>query len=194
MSWRQFKLIVSDPPNYSGHFKLIKNEIVPFVENHSLNFWVTNYHDNSNDFILFRMRCKDGFLKSVQKFLNTLKKRELIVDWEVSTWDPGADAKNRIEGLSRIKGFDPSQHIIVGYGPMGFNVSADNDFQKRKMQLTALFECLGECTRVIYTSLDEKPNDLWAMSLFLHLFLNSLDFSGPDPPSEEANIRNIPPA
>ena len=193
-TWRQFKLVVTDPPRYAGHFRLIKDELVPFVEKNSFSFWVTNYYDATSDFILFRIRSTEGQLKSVKNFLDDLKRRRLIVDWEPSNWDPRSDAVNRIDGLRRIPGFDPNMNMIVGYDSINnrIEISPDSNIEERRAQLTALFETVGECTRAIYSRLGHRPKDLWSMSLFIHLVLNSLDFSGPGSPSEEHNIRNIP--
>lgn len=193
-TWRQFKLVVTDPPRYTGHFRLIKNELVPFTKKNSFSFWVTNYHDETSDFILFRIKSTAGQLRSIQNFLEDLKRRRLIVGWEPSNWDPRSDAVNRIEGLRRFPGFDPNTNVIVGYNSLNdiIEISLDTNIEERRTQLTALFETVGECTRAIYSRLGGKPKDLWAMSLFIHLVLNSLDFSGPDSPSEEHKIRNIP--
>jgi hypothetical protein len=193
LTWRQFKLIVTDPPRYAGHFRLIKDELVPFVEKNSFSFWVTNYHNATFDFILFRVKSTEGQLKSVQNFLDDLKRRKLIVDWNPSNWDPRSDAVNRIDGLRRL-GIDPNADMIVGCDPVTGKpvLSPGGNIAERQEQLTAVFESVGECTKVIYTRLGNKPKDLWAMSLFLHLILNSLDYNGPDPPSEEHRIRIIP--
>lgn len=194
LTWQQFKLIVTDPPRYAGHFGLIKDELIPFVEKHSLIFWVTNYHNATCDHILFRIKSTEGQSKFVQGFLDDLKRRGLIVDWEPSKWDPRSDAVTRIEGLRRL-GFDPNTNAIVGRNPATGRpvTSPDNNVAERQTQLTALFETVGECTEALYSHLGSKPRDLWAVSLFLHLILNSLDYSGPDQPSEEHAIRNIPP-
>lgn len=195
LTWQQFKLIVTDPPRYVGHFELIKNELITFVDKHSLGVWVTNYHNATSDFILFRVKSSRGKLKSVRGFLNDLRRRRLIANWESSNWDPRSDAQDRIEGLRRVPNFDPNMNSIIGYDSVNDRilVSPDSSIQERQTQLTALFETLGECTRAIYRHLDDKPKDLWIVSVFIHLVLNSLDFSGPNPPSEEHNIRNIPP-
>lgn len=194
-TWKQFKLIVTDPPRYAGHFRLIKNELIPFVEKHSLGVWVTNYHNATSDFILFRVRSVKNKFEFVRSFLNDLRRRRLIANWESSNWDPRSDAQDRIEGLRRVPNFDPNMNSIIGYDSVNNRilVSSDSNIQGRQTQLTALFETLGECTKAIYRHLDDKPKDLWIVSVFIHLVLNSLDFSGPNPPSEEHYIRNIPP-
>lgn len=189
--WKEFKLIVTDPPRYAEHFELIKNELIPFVDKNSLSFWVTNYHNATSDYILFRVRCAQHQL--VADFLDNLKRRHLIADWQDSTWKPGDDAKDRIGKLGqKIHGFDPTTQMITGFNG-GILVSNDINVEERQEQLTALFESLGECTRAVYKHLETKPKDLWIASVFVHLLLNSIDYSGPDPPSEEDSIRKIPP-
>lgn len=192
--WQEFKLIVTDPPKYAGHFGIIKKELIPFVEKHSFPFWITNYFNSTSDFMLFRIRCDQEQTKLVASFLGDLKKRGLIADWQISTWDPQSDAQGRINGLSRI-GFDPNRNRIVGFDSSNNKVitAPDNNIGERQKQLTSLFETLGECTKAICSHLETKPKDLWIMSVFIHLLLNSIDYSCPDPGTEEHRIRGIPP-
>jgi len=192
--WQEFKLIVTDPPRYAGHFDLIKKELIPFVEKHSFPFWVTNYFNSTSDFILFRTKCDQEQTKLVASFLGDLKKRGLIADWETSTWDPQKDAQGRINRLNRPT-FDPNKHRIVGFDEDKHKIliTPDSNIGERQKQLTSLFEALGECTKAIYNHLGTKPKDSWIMSVFIHLLLNSIDYSGPDAPSEEDNIRKTPP-
>jgi hypothetical protein len=190
-TWKEFKLVITNPPRYSGHFGIIKSRLVPFVEKNPFPFWITNYYNATSDFILFRVKCSRNQLESTKEFLNDLKRDGVIVDWQEGDWNPRDDAHNRIEGLRRLN-FDPNTNAIVGYDGR-ILISPDTNVQERQRQLTALFETLGECTKVICRHLDSKPKDLWIMSVFVHLLLNSIDFSGPDPPSEEDSIRKIPP-
>jgi hypothetical protein len=194
-TWTEFKLIVTEPPRHSEHFSLIKNELVPFVERNSLTFWVTNYFSPTSDYILFRIKCPLDKSAFVQDFLNDLKRRNLIADWHPpSSWDPATDAQTRIDGLRRF-GYDPNTYRIVGCNSSlnRLDIQENTNIEERRKQLTALFESLGECTKAIYKHLETKPKDLWIASLFIHLILNSMDYSGPNPPSEETSIRQIPP-
>ncbi len=188
--WTEFKLTITDPPAASNHYDVIKSNLIPFITEKALTFWVTNYRNPEEDFIILRIKChieKSGF---VQEFLNTLVDKKVIVNWSSCDWNPANDARNRITNLSRI--FDVENGMIVAFDGR-FLISESRNFEDRVKQLTALFETLGDCTKAIYTALDSKPTDLWITSLFLHLLLNSMDYGGPDPPSEEANIRMIPP-
>jgi len=191
-TWKEFKLIVTDPPRYAGHFGLIKNELVPFIDKHSLPFWITNYHNATNDFIIFRAKCEKRQSKLVADFLGNLKKEHLITDFQSSSWNPGDDARNRIDNLRRL-GFDPHANMIIGHNGSSIIIFPDSNIGERQEQLSSLFEVLGECTKVVYKHLKTKPKDLWIVSVFVHLLLNSIDYSGPDAPSEEDYIRKIPP-
>lgn len=190
--WTEFKLTITSPPAASNHFDLIKKELVPFVTERSLPFWVTNYRDADNDFILFRVKCALDKSTSVQEFLNTLKEKKLLFDWTSSTWNPATDARNRIMNLSRF-GFDVNANMITGCEGTTLMLTGNPNFQEREKQLTTLFENLGECTKAVYNVLEAKPSDLWITSLFIHLLLNSMDYSGPNANSEEERIRKIPP-
>ena len=192
-SWKHFELTVTNPPRYVGHFDLIKMKIVPYVEENKLCFWITNYHNSTTDSIKFRVRTTKSEVKSVRNFLNYLVQRDFITGWDESTWDPRSDAEDRIDGLRRIPGFDPNiQNIRIDYSNNTLKYPHDGTIQQKQVQLTALFEALGECTKTLYKHLNRKPNDYWTVSVFIHLLLNSLDFSGPNPQSEEDEIRKIP--
>ena len=200
--WQEFKLIITEPPANSEHFKLIKDNLIPFVDKHSLSFWITNYRDSTRDCILFRVKGNEKQFKKVESFLDELKRINLIVRYDPPTpWSPRKDAEGRIAGLStRVPRIYP---VIPSFDPINFRIDydfsnnrvipvADSNLVERQEQLTALFESLGECSKAIYSHLKSKPNDKWIMSLFLHLIMNSMDYSGPDPPREESAIRKIP--
>lgn len=191
--WKEYKLTITDPPNHKDHFDLIKDELIPFIDKYCLPFWITNYWNQNEDYILFRVKGDQKELSSVKSFLNGLKNKGLIVRFKPKPWDPRMDAQNRIKGLSnKIPLFDPKTHRIDNYSSNTLFTIKDPNFKERKEQLTNLFESLGECTKAIYTHLKSKPNDKWIMSLFIHLLLNSLDYSGPNYSSDEYQIRQMP--
>lgn len=195
MTWKEFKLIVTNPPANSNHFAIIKNELIPFVNNNPIRFWVTNYRDKTTDHILFRVNITTEQEQTISAFLNDLVTRRVIAGWQsTGTWEPRIDAQTRIENLrNRIPNYDPENQLISGV-TTGLVVSpCTNGINQKATQLSALFESLGECTKILYNSLGTQPSDLWTMSVFLHLLINSLGFGGPDPPSQEYSIRQIPP-
>jgi len=97
-SWYQFKLSVTNPPSYSGHFNLIKRKLIPIARKFSSNLWITNYHNRTSDEILFRLKSTKTKVHFIKKSLNELKRNRSIYDWEISSWNPLIDATNRIEG------------------------------------------------------------------------------------------------
>jgi len=193
-NWKEYKLIVTEPARYSEHFNLIQNEIISFISENSIPFWVTNYKNPNEDVILFRVKVNEAQLNIVKDFLEGLVYRSLLVRYyHPSNWTPSGDAESRIDGLSKkVRGFNPNTHRIEAFTSRGLGCAPDSNIDERKEQLSALYESLGECTKAIYTRLPSKPKDKWIMSLFIHLLLNSLDFSGPDEGTEESNIRHIP--
>jgi len=192
LAWTQFRLILTNPANHTEHFGLIRNELIPFVEENAFSFWITNYSNPAEDFILFRVKHSQSQIETIQNFLNDLKRRNFIVDWQESSWSPSVDAQARISNLKKC-GFDPSANMIIDFNGKQVLIRPDHNIEERQHQLASLFEALGECTKAIYMHLENKPKDLWIISVFIHLLLNSIDYSGPNPPSEENCIRRIPP-
>ncbi len=192
-NWTQFKLIITEPTRYNGHFDLIKNEIIPFITNNSIPFWVTNYWNQNEDYILFRVNLNENQLDGVTAFLDNLIERDLIVRYETSNWDIRGDAEARINGLSRFSGFNPNTTRIERFNNNQIFSIPDTNIDEREDQLLSLFESLGECTKAIYSRLSSRPEDKWIMSVFIHLLLNSLTYSGPTGDCEENRIRQIPP-
>lgn len=105
------------------------------------------------------------------------------------------DAKARVENVQAHNGvgFSALCQRIVGISNSKYLVEGETNLEEKKRQLKLLFESLGDCTKTIYQNLESQPKDLWVISMFVHLLLNSLCFGGPDPPSIEATIRSIPP-
>lgn len=190
-NWKEFRLTITDPPSYQGHFKLIKKHLMPFIEKTRLQFWVTNYFDPSGDYILFRVKADEKEQKSVEDLLRDLEKQKKIVRWDPpKDWNPKHDAKTRIASASGKLGL-PQDTALAVQGPyIGLQKST---FEERVKQLEMIFsEAVGPCTKALYKTLKSKPTDPWMMSLFIHLILNSIDLNGPTPPSEESNIRYMP--
>lgn len=190
-SWKQFKLIITDPPSYKGHFELIQKHLIPFVEKMGLRFWITNYFDSSGDYILFRLEVNEKQLKDAETFLDNLVKQMEIVRYDLpKDWDPKKDAHDRIISASQRLSLPPDIAFKM-QGPYVLNQKVA--LEERVKQLESIFaEAVGPCTMALYKTLKSKPTDPWMMSLFVHLVLNSLDTNGPDAPSEESSIRFMP--
>ncbi|MCW3990633.1 MAG: hypothetical protein NWE88_11240 [Candidatus Bathyarchaeota archaeon] len=185
-NWKQFKLIVTDPSKSSLHFDLVKHEIIPFVNELDIRFWVTNYRNPKEDYILFRVDVSDEESQMTAKFLNELKTKKRIVNWIPQGWKPEVDARKRIESAC--------QKIEISGIKIPSNFRDMFITEERVKQLTAIFEdAVGPCTKILYETLFSRPNEPWMMSVFFHLVLNAIDMSGPDPPSEEDTIRKMPP-
>lgn len=190
-NWKEFRLTITDPPSYKGHFELIKNHLIPFIEKIGVRFWVTNYFDQTRDYILLRVEVNKNELKLTEDFLKELENQKIIVRYDPpKDWNPKNDARNRIISASRELGL-PSDIAFKIQGPYLLNQKIA--LEERVDQLGLIFsEAVGSCTKVLYKTLKSKPTDPWMMSLFIHLILNSIDINGPTPPCEETNIRYMP--
>ena len=185
-NWKQFRLIVTEPPRPSLHFEFIKNDLIPFIEKMIIRFWITNYRNPSADYITFRVDVNKEEYKITEQFLNELLDKKKIIKWIPKDWNPKNDARDRI--ISACEKIKQSGTKISPEFDKIFKTDA------RIEQLTSLFtDAVGPCAKVLYKALKARPDEPWMMSVFIHLILNSIDMSGPDPPSEEYNIRQMPP-
>jgi len=188
-TWKEFRLIMSDPPRVTDHFSLIKKHLIPHVEAVTIRkFLILNYFDQYRDLIRFRVYAGWNDFNKTRAFLGGLQKDNHILRYEESDWDPARDAADRIRSAGEKFGIKFENWILLP----GKNVARGN-YSAKLEQLTTIFaDVVGQCTKTFYNTIESKPQDVWVMSLFLHLVLNSLDFSGPDPPSEEFSIRECP--
>ena len=195
-SWKEFELIVTDPPSNSEHFELIKNHLIPFIEELDIHFWVTNYRDSSRDTIRFRVKVNENELGLTEQFLERLVNHNEIVRWEPPRgepprdWNPREDARTRIISASQAFGLPP-EIAFQTRGP--YVISQKIGLEERVEQLESIFtKAVGSCTKALYNTFESKPTDPWMISLLTHLILNSIDISGPNPPCEESSIRYMP--
>ena len=167
--WKQFRLIMTDPPSFSRHFEFVQMNLIPFIERLGVRFWVTNYRNPKAVYITFRVEVNDKEYELTEQFLNNLVDHDKIVRWIPKDWNPENDARKRIESACQKLKLPPE---LAG------RFKSD----ERIEQLTLLFtDAVGSCTKALYKSLKSKPDEPWMMSLFIHLILNSIDLSGPDP-------------
>jgi len=198
--WKEFRLYLSEPPRGTEHYAFIREILFPYVEQNSIqNFLILNYRDPQCDMIRFRIETTEEGFENARTFLNGLVTANRIVRFEEENWDPRTDATNRIEGAQRriergLVGHEIYQEWIVSGKTGNLWMISRGDYARKVDQLTTLFgKVVGQMTKIFYKNFEEKPADIWLMSILLHLVINSLDYSGPDPPSEETFIREFPP-
>ena len=190
-SWKQYQIFVQSD---TDRFALIKNEIIPFVEENGIPFWVTNYSDEHGVYLLFRIHVNDSEREISSNFIERLETENEILRHILSDWDPRGDAYGRITGANdifrRICG-KPTNHAFKILGPL--LGSQQVNIEEKVDELESLFtKAVGPCTKALYDALDTKPDDPWIISLLIHLILNSICIQGPTNPSEETAIRHMP--
>lgn len=193
-SWKAYRL---DITKEKDRFDFIKKQIISFTDNKKIRFWITNYwnpQSEPNPHLWFRVYISREEQQIVESYLDTLVSRGVLLKRSpAEIWNPKDDAKNRI--ISAKDKIEKSAEALTvpGYPPiMKEYLSSLNSDEERVEQLSHLFESIGECTKILYNSLDKKPIDPYVMSLALHILLNSLTFSGPNVYSEEYRIRVFP--
>lgn len=213
ISWYEFRLIFSDASQKRNwgeeNFHFIKKHIVPITSQFEiLNFHVLNYFNPSErtDFIRFRVEVSQKELLSLLSKFDELKHNADIMDYQYEKWCPRGDVERRMEDvrqqLERIwrnsvenKIVDKNWKLIDCVDEKYIIDETDyNEFSKKaeafKIFITRI---LGPWTKLFIEEMKLKPEDRWLLSLFIHLLLNSLAYSGPDGPSEEWLIRKVPP-
>lgn len=193
-SWIAYRL---DVPSLEGLFSLIKENIVSYVDQHELRFWITNYFTpgDSNPHQQFRVFVSPVEQQDVERHLDALIESGILLRRsEASSWNPTADATNRVKGNRERFQREPTV-VVPGYAFWTQNTYASmiNSDTQRIEELASLFNAVGEATKAFYKALPRKPVDPYVVSLALHILLNSLTYNGPTGPSEETNIRGFPP-
>jgi hypothetical protein len=149
--------------------------------------------------IRFRIETTAAGFENVRAFLDGLVTNHKIVRFEEDDWDPRADAVSRIDSARHkiergLVGHEIYREWIVSGKTGNLWMISRSDYERKVSQLTTIFgKLVGQMTKLFYDNLREKPDDMWLMSILIHLFINSLDYGGPDPPSDEASMREFPP-
>jgi hypothetical protein len=200
VSWKEYRLYLSEPPRGTEHYAFVREILITYVEQNSIqNFLILNYRDPQRDMIRFRIETTEDGFENARTFLNDLVTSRRIVRFEEEDWDPRTDAANRIESARKriergLIGHEIYREWIVSGKTGNLWMISRGDYTRKVDQLTTVFgKIVGQMTRIFYKNFEEKPEDVWLMSILLHLLINSLDYSGPDPPSEETFIREFPP-
>jgi hypothetical protein len=200
MSWKEFRLYLSEPPQRTEHYAFIREILFPYVEENLIqNFLILNYRDSQRDMIRFRIETSQVGFENTRAFLDGLITANRIVRFEEENWDPRMDATNRIDSARRrieteLIGHEIYQEWIVSGKTGNLWMISRGDYARKVEQLTNTFgKVIGQMVKIFYKNFEEKPADIWLMSILLHLLINSLDYSGPDSPSEEAFLREFPP-
>lgn len=92
------------------------------------------------------------------------------------------------DGKISIKNYSPKEDANWRVNRF-FEQFFDRPITNKKSLEKMLTSTVGKCSLMFLSDFKEKPKDLWIMSVFIHLLLNSLGYTG----SEERSIRNFPP-
>lgn len=206
--WYEFKLFFSDASKSRNwpreNYDFIRSHIIPAIVRIDIpNFQILNYFNPSKDedFIRFRVEASRATIKKVDGEIGRLKQEGLIRSFSKESYNPRQDAERRIESVR--------QKLEAWWGkPVGKNWKivgvtdnklavdeSDTTAYAKKLEAfeTFLGRILGKWTKLFVEEVDIKPEDKWLVSLFVHLMINSIAYSGPDAGSEEDAIRKIPP-
>ena len=125
-------------------------------------------------FIQFRFLTNDNITKKIINYLQVMKNQNRIDDFtELKNYDPQSDSQKRFEVTSMMKNmgliFENPQVNIANFEVM-------------------LRKTVKNCVEKFLEDFPNPPRDIWVMSVFLHLFLNSLGYTS----FKEQAIRGFP--
>jgi hypothetical protein len=191
--WHEFKIIRKLKPNREDwdtesekHWEISKFHLIPLVRKLKIEeFHFFNYFDSNIDsHIKFRFCGNEHVIERIRRHLEDLKTQGKVDSYELSEYDPKEDAKQRAtEGAPRRLA---DQLPILKLG--NWAVSPADPKQKTKELEAVLRKVVGKCTAAFYEDFDRKPKDMWLVSVFIHLLINSIGLSG----NEEQSARQYP--
>jgi len=205
--WYEFKLFFSDASQTRDwpreNYDFIRSHIVPTIMEVGIaNFQMLNYFNptQGEDFIRFRVEVSPAILMKVEDEIGRLKQKGRIRDYSKESYDPRLDAERRIESvrqkLEALLGKPVSRNWKVVNLTDGTPIVDESDATAYVKKVEAfeafLGRIVGKWTKLFVEEIDSKPDDKWLVSLFVHLMMNSIAYSGPDTGSEEDTIRKTP--
>ena len=192
-SWKAYRL---DSSSFTGLFSLIKEHLVPYVDENNFRFWITNYwNPGENPNTAFRIFVNATEQIGVETYLDGLVNNSVLIEKHSATdWDPYTDAERRVQG-ARVRLEEAGAQLEAGgYPPVQVDyLQYMNAESERIEELAELFGAVGEATKAFYKALPRKPVDPLILSVTMHILFNSLTLDGPSFPSEETRVRFFPP-
>lgn len=205
--WYEFKLFFSDASQTRDwtreNYDFIRSNILPIIMKVGIvNFQMLNYFNSTKgeDLIRFRVEASPAILIKVEDEIGRMKQEGRIRDYSKESYDPRRDAERRIESVRRKLETSLGKAVSENWKIVGLRDGklivdeSDATAYAKKVEAFEAFLCriLGKWTKLFVEEIDSKPDDKWLASLFVHLMMNSIAYSGPDYPSEEDAIRKTP--
>jgi len=194
--WKAYKL---DIPTEAEKFELIKTHLICYVDSRNLRFWVTWYYSEGdpNPRLCLRVYLTSDEQEGLEEYLDSLVQNQILLHRaDPEPWNPENDARVRLTRLweqwEQRRGKTVPLYgnkVILRDQILDFPASRE----ERIEELGALFGAVGEATKAFYNALPRLPKDPLIMSITIHILLNSLTYTGPNPPSQEEIIRLMPP-
>ena len=202
-TWVEYRLIFSDASVnrdwVKDNYIFIKESLIPLVDKLCINsFHVLNYFDQSKgeDFIRFRVDVSPEVKAQIENELYTLKKQTLIQDFTQHAHNPRQDAEQRIKKVHKYLEVFAKRQVKENWTIVGINEGTPIFHEKNEKELNEkldafesfLSHVLGQWTKTFVKEMKSKPEDMWLISVFVHLALNSITCHQ----GQESAIRNIP--
>lgn len=203
-NWWEYRIVFVKAPivNWQQvHYKFIKDRLIPLIDRISVrNFHILNYYD-AEDYIRFRVEANHSLQEKIRIEMDEFKKTGIIIDFEINSYSPRQDAERRFESVRKLLNTPQGAKYNKNWKITGIEnerpVVEQSDINAYDKKLVAyenyLARILGKWTKLFFEEIEIKPDDLWLVSVFVHLIINSLVYSGPGFNTEEHRIRNIPP-
>lgn len=200
MVWHEIRIMFSEsgePRNWpSENYEFIRQRLFQIVDDVGLDRYLifSYFKEGQRDYIRFRIEADEEKSLKVKETLDKMKGKGTIFDYECESWSAKNDAELRIDStrekiqeMSNIQ-IPADNWRIAGRADDKWAIGP-GDYSRKVRQFTIMMEeVIGQCTRIFMDKLEEKPDDRWLMSVFVHLLLNSICCSE----SEENEVRTFP--
>lgn len=165
-------------PEFYDKFYSFKKRLLPILDNYSINDFLIL---DEGRFFLLRVELDDSTAERLKGDLDNLVNDSLDFDNVTRhTWSPTDDARGRIRGAGqratqmRIPNVPEGGWKIDAWCEGNWVAKPDNLDQKTEKFAKFMSKVVGKFTRAYLQEIDERVDDRWLLSVFIHLLLHSI--------------------
>ena len=185
--WYQFEFYCSEQlknlyprAEYYDEFYKFKKRLLPILKRYSIQDCLFL---DEGEYFLLRVELDDETVKHIEnEFQKLLSSNKNFGNLKRQTWMPEDDARNRILAARQRASEGGISFIGIPEGGWGIETwcegrwaaKPDDLDEKTKKFATFMTKVIGNFTRAYLEEIDERVDDRWLLSVFIHLLLHSI--------------------